>query len=254
MKTRLFRPALVISMLVTASLSCQAVTSLVNGGTATEVSPTSVSVPTVDNGNVAVPTSTSTGSSSGSQSTLLKDDFSDSSSGWGTGTDADSTVEYVDGGLHMQVFKTNFITWSNPDQQSYEDVHMEVTVNNKSGQSRAAFGVLCNQQVTDSAYYYFAISADGEYVIGKSAVAQKDVFLTGGGKWATSDLIAKDAPSYQVGADCANGNLVLYVDGKKIDSATDSSYTKGGVGLFLWSGDDPSGEVTYDDFSMTSLK
>ena len=38
-----------------------------------------------------------------------------------------------------------------------------------------------------------------------------------------------------------------------IDSASDTDYTKGGVGLFLWSGDNPEGEISYDDFVMTSL-
>ena len=94
----------------------------------------------------------------------------------------------------------------------------------------------------------------GEYVIGKSALGQDDVFLTNNDDWAVSDQIAKNADSYRIGADCKGGDLTLYVDGKKIDSASDGDYAKGQVGLFLWSGDDPAGEVTYDDFVMTALK
>lgn len=113
---------------------------------------------------------------------------------------------------------------------------------------------MCDQQVTDGSYYYFAIMSTGEYVIGKSAAGNQDVFLTNNDSWGKSDLIAKNAPSYRVGADCGSGRLALYVDGKQVDSATDTSYSQGEVGLFLWSGNDPSGEVTYDDFVMTSLK
>jgi hypothetical protein len=58
---------------------------------------------------------------------LLKDDFSSDSSGWGIGTDSDSSVEYVDGGLKMVVFTQNYFVWSTPDDVDYENVHIEVT-------------------------------------------------------------------------------------------------------------------------------
>jgi hypothetical protein len=220
MRANVWKPFVVIGMLAAAMLACNYITSRV--GTKSDPS-------------------------------LLKDDFSNKSSGWGTGTDADSSVEYANGGLHMQIFKPNFFTWSNPDRESYQDVHLEVTVKNKSSNKRVGFGLMCNQQVTDSSYYYFAVTSDGEYVIGKSAVAHEDVFLTNNNKWAPSKLIAKNAPTYRLGADCDRGNLRLYVDGKKVDSANDTTYSKGGVGLFLWSGDNPSGEVTYDDFVMKAM-
>ncbi len=185
---------------------------------------------------------------------LLKDDFSDSNSGWGTGTDASSSVEYAAGGLHMAIFKANYFTWSNPDTEKYSNVHMEVTAKNESGKTRSGYGLMCNQQTTDSSYYYFAITPDGQYVIGKSQTGKEDLFLTNKNEWASSDLIPQDAASYRIGADCGPGNLVLYVNGKQVDSASDTAYTEGGVGVFLWSGDNPTGAVTYDDFVMTSLK
>ncbi len=220
MRVNAFNSVLAITILTAASLSCKALSSLPGND----------------------------------DSSLLKDDFSSSGSGWGTGTDSESSVEYAKGGLHMEIYKANFFTWSNPDQETYDNVHLEVTARNENGSTRAGFGLMCNQQVTDSSYYYFAVTTDGEYVIGKSEIAKEDVFLTNNDDWGASDLIAANASSYRIGADCARGNLVLYVDGKKIDSASDTDYTEGGVGLFLWSGDDPTGAVTYDDFVVTSLK
>jgi len=185
---------------------------------------------------------------------LLEDDFSNSESGWGIGTDADSSVEYSNSGLQMQVFTTNFFVWSTPDTETYENVHMEVTVNNNSTDSTAAFGIMCNQQPVDSAFYYFAMTPAGEYAIVEASIALADVFLTNNDEWATSDAITKNAASYRVGADCGNGTLTFYVDGKQIDSVSDSTYTSGGVGLFAWSSEDASGtDVTFDDFVMTKL-
>jgi hypothetical protein len=191
---------------------------------------------------------------SGNTVPLLKDDFSEYSSGWGTGTDTDSSVEYAGGGLKMIAFKDNFFTWSNPNTETYNDVHMEVTVKNNSGDTRVGFGLMCNQQVTDNAFNYFAITSDGEYVIARSAVAKEDVYLTNNNDWGASDLIPQNASSYHVSADCTRDSLTLYVNGKMINSATDTTYSVGGVGVFLWTGDEPSGDVTFDDFVMTSLK
>ena len=68
------------------------------------------------------------------------------------------------------------------------------------------------------------------------------------------DAIPAGASSYQLGADCGLGQLTLYVNGQEVDSVSDSTFTEGGVGLFVWSGEEPSGAVSFDDFKMTSLK
>jgi hypothetical protein len=183
---------------------------------------------------------------------VLQDDFSDET--WGTGTDSDSSVEYASEALQMIVYTTNYFVWSTPDDTDYENIHMEVTVKNNNTDTTTAFGLMCHQQVTDSAFYYVAVTPAGEYAIAKAAIAQQDVFLTNNDEWATSDQIAQNAASYRVGADCGNGTITLYVDGKQIASVSDTSYTKGGVALFAWSGEDATTtNVTFDDFVMTKL-
>ena len=184
---------------------------------------------------------------------ILSDDFS--SPQWGTGTDADSSVEYANNALQMIVFTNNIFVWSPPpNNQDYQNVHMEVTVINNGTDSKTAFGLMCNQQATNSNFYYVAMTPAGEYAIAKASEGQSDVFLTNSDQWAASDIIAKDASSYRVGADCGNGTLTLYVDGLQIAAVSDSSYTSGGVGVFTWS--DPeatSTDVSFDDFLMMEL-
>jgi hypothetical protein len=195
------------------------------------------------------------GSTSGGD-VLLSDDFSDDQSGWGTGTDANSLVEYVNGGLQMTVYKDNYFTYSVPNQTAYQNVHIEVTIANNSSDKVATFGIMCNQQVTKDAFYYFGISPNGEYAIVKAAVAKDDQVLTNKGKWKSSNLVKVNAKSYTLGADCgSDGTLTMYVDGQKVDSVTDTSYGKGRVALFAWNAKVPSGtDVTFDNFTMTSLK
>ena len=186
---------------------------------------------------------------------LLEDDFS--SSRWGTGTDSDSAVEYANEALQMIVYTKNWFVWSTPDDQDYQDVHMEVTVINNGTDTYTMFGLMCNQQPSsDDSYYYFAITPAGQYVIAKATEGQSDVFLTNNDNWASSSLISKNAASYRIGADCGKGALTLYVDGQQIASVSDSSYTSGGVAVFTWSAEEASStnNVSFDDFLMKSLE
>lgn len=186
---------------------------------------------------------------------LLQDDFSGDSN-WGTGTDSDSSVEYASDALRFQIYRDNYIVWSTPNDEVYENIHVEVTVNPGDSDVDTAFGIICYQQnpITDS-YYYMVITPAGDYAIAKAALALTDVFLTNDDQWAVSDLIEKNKSSYRVGADCGNGTLTLYVDGQQIASVNDTTYTSGGVGLQVWSGADVStADISFDDFVVTKLE
>lgn len=184
---------------------------------------------------------------------LLEDDFSGSGANWGVGTDADSSVEYLNEGLNMFVAKDYWFVWSTPNDEQYENVHVEVTAKNESADPTAAFGIICNMQITDTSYY-FAITGAGEYGIGRYTLTD-DVLLTNDGQWGTSDAIQSGLSSYRIGADCASdGTLTLYVDGQQVDSVNDTTYSSGYVGLFTWSGEELNGtDVTFDDFVVTRL-
>ncbi|MCC6501338.1 MAG: hypothetical protein IT313_13815 [Anaerolineales bacterium] len=184
---------------------------------------------------------------------VLSDDFS--SATWGTGTDADSSVEYANDALQFIVFRTNYFVWSTPNDEDYSNVHLEVTALNSSTDSTTAFGVICNMQVTNVSYY-FAVTPAGQYAIGKSQLAADDVFLTNNDQWANSDLIPVNESSYRIGADCASdGTLTLYVNGSQVASAVDTTYTSGNAAVFVWSGEEQESgaNVSFDDFQMTRL-
>jgi hypothetical protein len=182
---------------------------------------------------------------------LLEDDFSDSST-WGTSTDTDSSVEYSNSALKFLVNKDLYFVWSTPNDEEYENVHIEVTAINNSTDAMGAFGIICNLQITNTSYY-FAVTGAGEYAIGKYTFAG-DTLLTNDGQWKESSKITPNASSYRIGADCGNNTLTLYVDGQQVDSLNDSTYTSGNVGLFAWSGEQPNGtNVSFDDFVVTKL-
>lgn len=183
---------------------------------------------------------------------ILEDDFSKDGV-WGTGTDTDSSVEYLDDTLNFTVNTDFYFVWSTPNSEDYENIHLEVTAKNDSTDSTAAYGIICNLQITDTSYY-FAVTSAGEYAIGKYTFLG-DELLTNNGEWGTSEAITSGADSYRIGADCGNdGTLALYVDGQQVDSVNDTTYTTGNVGLFAWSGEEVDGtNVSFDDFVVTKL-
>jgi hypothetical protein len=184
---------------------------------------------------------------------LLEDDFAGSDTNWGTITSTDSSVEYSNEMLNFSVNTENYFVWSTPNDEDYGNIHVEVAANNDSTDSTAAFGIICNLQITDTSYY-FAVTGAGEYAIGKYTLLG-DTLLTNDGNWGTSDAIVSGADSYRIGADCGNGVLTLYVDGQQVDSVSDDTYETGNVGLFAWSGADTNGtNVSFDDFVVTNLE
>jgi len=252
------RVMMVIAILALAALACQAVTGGGDSGNDDppfiySTSSAATDEPTIDEPATEEPALIPTEPEAPvAGDVVFSDDFSVDQ--WGTGTDADSAVEYLNEALNFIVFKDNFFVWSTPDDEVYENIHMEVTVINNGTDATTAFGLMCNKAVVND-FYYLAITPSGQYAIAKAVTAQTDVFLTNNDEWADSDLIAINADSYRVSVDCGNGALTLYVDGQEIASVNDSSYTNGRVAVFAWSGEEVgiTTDVSFDDFEMTEL-
>jgi hypothetical protein len=182
---------------------------------------------------------------------LYKDNFSDSGSGWCVDSKTSSSLDYSGGEYVFNVTDPNLFVWCNPGQ-NFTDIHAEVTVKNTSGKADTVFGLICDDQKAatqaDENYYFMGISADGHYTI-RSTTAGKDKVLAED----KSSAIATQAVSYTVGADCAGGNLALYVNGTQIASAHDTTYSSGDVGLFAWTQDNAPAEIHYDNLVVTKV-
>lgn len=222
--------------------------------TATPLSVNTATIPPSTDTPIPLPLPTKTLVPVNNNNTLLTDDFSTADT-WGTLNDSKSVVKYENNSLRMRLFQKNYVIWSRPNDENYQNVHVEITAINNHTDSTTAFGIVCFQQSKDWSFYYLAMTPGGEYAIIRATDGKDDVYLTGSGKWASSDLIKQNADSYRVGADCGGGILNLYVDGQRIASASDSAYSTGHIGLFTWSGENaPTADVSFDDFLMTSLK
>lgn len=227
------RMVLMVGVLALAALACQAL-----GGGAAPVS----DAPSVEQPAPAP-----------ADKVILRDDFS--SARWGTGTDADSAVEYVNDALNFNVFTEDYFVWSTPDGETYANIRMEVTVINNGTDTTTAFGFMCNKSAGND-FHYLVMTPAGQYAIAVAKEGERDVFLTNNDEWADSDLIAVNADSYRLGAECGNGRLTLFVDGQQIASVADLTYTSGQVAVVVWSGEEAGmvNNVSFDDFLMTELE
>ncbi|MBI5933714.1 MAG: hypothetical protein HY867_08400 [Chloroflexi bacterium] len=246
---------LALTVLAIAALACGLG---VPGITTTEAAPTPI-VPggggstggSGGTGATEAPNPTDVPANPPSGRSLFDDDFRGRDTNWGVGTDTDSSVEYVNDALQFKVFTQNFFVWSQPTDEEFTNVHIEVTANNASTDSNVAFGIMCAQQFMDDSFYYVYITPAGDYGIVKSIFVEDDVELASG----FSDLIPQNASSYRIGADCGNGVITLYVNGQQIATGSDAEYTTGRFALFVWSDEVANGaDITYDDFVVTEMK
>jgi hypothetical protein len=114
---------------------------------------------------------------------LLEDDFSGGDITWGTGTDAESSVEYSNGALNFVVTKDLYFVWSTPNDQDYEKIHIEVSCQQFQRLGRSVWHHL---QFADHQYILLFCCYGGEYAIGVYVAGdQSDKH----GQWNNSSLI-----------------------------------------------------------------
>ena len=99
---------------------------------------------------------------------IFQDDFTNSASGWGNGSDIDRSVAYMQSMLEFKVFAAGDFVFSTPNDTDYTDVHMEVSIAPNDSNSDTAFGILCDQQTDNNSFYYAAITSLGKYTLAKA--------------------------------------------------------------------------------------
>lgn len=191
---------------------------------------------------------------------LFFDDFSNPTSGWEISTDELANLGYGDGQYYIQAFETGWFIWGNPPNASYANVSIEAKVKlTIGGYDDVLYGIMCGFQ-DNQHYYYFGIDSNGNYGIGKSD-GETDTILTGDGFLAYSTKLAQGDNWFHITAECAYGRQALYVDGVLIDTAADSQYAEGNIGLFADVYAPSTGdfnqkvalEFSYDDVIVTAL-
>jgi hypothetical protein len=104
-------------------------------------------------------------------------------------------------------------------------------------------GVICRYQSGN--YYFFIISNDGYYVIGKFIGGQ--TLLLGQTEMQPSELIQSGTMNH-LRADCIGNTLTFYINFKEVASTTDTDFPSGDVGVLAGAFSQPGVDVLFDDF------
>jgi hypothetical protein len=178
---------------------------------------------------------------------LYQDVFSNPQSGWGELNEAGGTAGYINGAYHFSPTQPNVNLWSHPGM-TFTNVHEEVSAMTISGPLANRMGLIC-RLTDDKNFYFFTISADGFYGIGKMKDGQTS--LLSGETMKPHESVLPGNQINRIGADCIGNVLMLYVNDVMVTSTTDDDFTSGDVGILAGSFDQPGSDIYFDNFIVT---
>ena len=177
---------------------------------------------------------------------LYADAFSDPESGWGEAQVYLGQAGYVDGAYRFRVDSPRVDFWSNPGQV-FSFVRVEADAAPLPGTPPARMGLIC-RLVDPQNFYFFVISSDGYYGIGKTQDG-KASFL-GMEQMQRHEAIYIDGAVNRLRADCIADLLIFYVNGMLVGSASDNEFARGDVGLLAGAFEQGGVEVLFDNFAV----
>jgi hypothetical protein len=109
------------------------------------------------------------------------------------------------------------------------------------------FGLVCRYIDQDN-FYFFTISSDGYYGIGK--YKQNHLSLIGMEQMHSSEFIIQGQSINHLRADCIGSQLTFYINGHKVKEVGDADFSTGDVGLIAGTFNTPGADILFDNFSV----
>jgi hypothetical protein len=178
------------------------------------------------------------------QDVLFQDDFSSTSSGWDRISVEEGVTDYADGVYRIYVNTSETDVWANPGLD-FSDVRVEVEATKVGGDDDNDFGLICRYS-DSSNFYFFVISSDGYYGIGRVLDGSQE--LIGETAMLPTDEVNQGEATNLLRADCDGEELSLYVNGVFVASQMDSSFSAGDVGLIAGSFATEGTDIHFDNF------
>jgi hypothetical protein len=176
------------------------------------------------------------------------DDFSDPASGWLAESDAAAEIAYHEGVMRVLVKLPNSLAWAFAERE-LSDFSLTVEAAQVSGPDDNEYGVLVRMEDPDH-FYRFSISGDGYYLVSKHDDEKWEALS--GDDWAPSDAIHLGTAANLLKVVCQGDVMSFWVNGARLAEVRDSSYPRGGVGLYAGSFFEPGVEVYFDNLSVDS--
>lgn len=173
---------------------------------------------------------------------LYQEDFSNNTTGWHRVANDNGIMDYDGGGYRILVRQPELNIWSTAEK-NFGDVRVEVDAIKLNGPDENRMGLMCRYEGGN--YYFFMISNDGYYAIGKFIGGM--TLLLGQTEMQASDAIQKGTVNH-LRADCVGNTLTFYVNYKQVATVADADLRTGDVGLLAGSFAQPGVDVMFDHF------
>ncbi|MEP7136163.1 MAG: hypothetical protein ABI904_14650 [Chloroflexota bacterium] len=176
---------------------------------------------------------------------LFQDEFDAPTTGWDRFANDGGIMDYFEGGFRILVQKPGLNFWSTP-HKNYGDVRVEADVIKRAGPDENRMGVMCRYQGGN--YYFFIISNDGYYAIGKFVKGQ--TILIGQYEMQASPIVQPNMIN-RLRADCIGSVLTFTVNTTQVATVQDGDLKSGDVGVLAGSFTQPGVDVLFDHFVVT---
>jgi len=173
---------------------------------------------------------------------LYQEQFESNTTGWARIANDNGIMDYDGGGYRILVRQPRLNIWST-SEQNFGDVRIEADVIKLNGPDENRMGLICRYQGGD--YYFFMISNDGYYVIGKFIGGM--TLLLGQSEMQATDAIQTGTMNH-LRADCIGNKLTFYINFTEVASAIDTDFPSGDVGVVAGSFTEPGVDVLFDNF------
>jgi len=173
---------------------------------------------------------------------LYQEEFEDNTTGWDRVANEHGIMDYDSGGYRFLVKQADYNLWSTPEK-NFKDVRVEADVFRLNGADENRAGLMCRYQNGD--YYFFIISNDGYYGVGKYIGGQ--ILLLGQTSMQASEFIEKEAVNH-LRADCIGDTLTFYVNFNQVAAVKDADFPNGDVGMLAGAFAQPGVDVLFDHF------
>ena len=173
---------------------------------------------------------------------LYQEDFADNTTGWHRIANDNGIMDYDGGGYRIFVRQPELNIWSTA-RKNFGDVRIEVDATRLNGPAENRMGLLCRYQGGN--YYFFMISNDGFYGIGKYIGGL--TLLLGQSEMQSSTAIKSDSVNH-LRADCVGNTLTFYVNFTQVASVADADLPTGDVGVLAGSFAEPGVDVKFEHF------
>lgn len=137
--------------------------------------------------------------------------------------------------------------WTTPGL-SLSNTRVEVDVLQYAGPVENRMGIICRHQ-NDQNFYFFVISADGYYAIGKNKDGRSTLLEQNAMQY--SGAIKKGVVINHLRAECQGSTLSFFVNDVPVALVVDEDFSSGDVGLLAGTFDRGDLDILFDNFVVT---